>query len=287
MTSTAPQDAPTVDDLVRLATGIAVNVHHYATTEEAYQQTGGRDDIRHGDVIIVRPEGVVAVMLHRYPVAVTGKPLNLPSLADGTTWDHVAAELDTSEADRLRAGLDLARTLTVPGHTVGRAWTVLRKHATANGWTIISATPEETVWRRYDATIAVSWGAGLNAKHAVLSFDGNAAPSYEIGYRTADRTAKIAALFRGHAGDDATVLLTRLGWTARDRRNPRCPGSFELLGRDGQRRAVLTPREGHGHAVHIYRDGQHVDAIRPRTFGFLAAIESARDWYTMAALNLH
>ena len=47
-------------------------VHHFDSTEDAYDESQTRDDIADGDVLVILPEHVVAVMVGAHPAAITG-----------------------------------------------------------------------------------------------------------------------------------------------------------------------------------------------------------------------
>lgn len=48
-----------------------IKTFHYATTKEAYDDSQTNDLIEDGDVLVIEPEGVVAVLDRAWPAAVT------------------------------------------------------------------------------------------------------------------------------------------------------------------------------------------------------------------------
>ncbi|MFE5851999.1 hypothetical protein ACFQ61_02065 [Streptomyces sp. NPDC056500] len=62
----------------------AVMVHQFDSTDEAYDATQCRDDIRDGDVLVIEPEGVVGFLRRAWPVAITAEHGDLHTVEDDT-----------------------------------------------------------------------------------------------------------------------------------------------------------------------------------------------------------
>ena len=54
----------------RAARKARVRVHHFDSTGEAYNASQTHDDIRDGDVLVVRPEGIVGILVEAWPTVV-------------------------------------------------------------------------------------------------------------------------------------------------------------------------------------------------------------------------
>lgn len=69
-----------------------MNVHRFDTSGAAYNQSQTDDSIRDGDILLVAPEGRVAVLVEAWPVIVVGPAGDEAGYAfhamnDGLTWD--------------------------------------------------------------------------------------------------------------------------------------------------------------------------------------------------------
>lgn len=77
------------------------------TMREAYDATQMRDDIKHGDVLIVT-DGV-AILDRAWPLMYRGTSKVFHMLADGANWHDVLLDQRTAEKrDAFEAGLELA-----------------------------------------------------------------------------------------------------------------------------------------------------------------------------------
>jgi hypothetical protein len=63
-------------------------VHTFATSQEAYDASQTRDEIRDGDVLSVPSEQVVGVLVEAWPVAITAQRGSFHRLADGVAWEN-------------------------------------------------------------------------------------------------------------------------------------------------------------------------------------------------------
>jgi hypothetical protein len=62
-----------------------MNVHTFESSTEAYDASQG-GDVKDGDVLHVPSEGVAAVLIGAWPVAVVGPRGAFHELAEGYTW---------------------------------------------------------------------------------------------------------------------------------------------------------------------------------------------------------
>ena len=77
---------------------------------EAYDATQVRDDIKHGDVLLVA-DGI-AVLDRAWPIMVQGTSEVFHMLADGVVWEEVYMAQRTPEmAATMRAGVEAAQAM--------------------------------------------------------------------------------------------------------------------------------------------------------------------------------
>ncbi len=60
--------------------------HFFASTEEAYSRTQTDPEINDGDILVIKNEKVVGVLVQAWPVAVTLAHGEFHTLADHVTW---------------------------------------------------------------------------------------------------------------------------------------------------------------------------------------------------------
>jgi hypothetical protein len=63
-----------------------VKVHYFESTGDAYDASQCREDIKDGDILVVREEGVIGVLCKAWPVAVTKKFGKFHTFQVGTNW---------------------------------------------------------------------------------------------------------------------------------------------------------------------------------------------------------
>jgi hypothetical protein len=87
----------------------------FDNTQTAYDSTQCRDDIKHGDVLVIGHEGVVGLLNAAWPMAVTVAHGELHGVKDGSTWAEIIESMsDNRQAQQwFRAGLAEAVRLAV------------------------------------------------------------------------------------------------------------------------------------------------------------------------------
>ncbi|MEU8989987.1 hypothetical protein AB0C98_26750 [Streptomyces sp. NPDC048558] len=100
----------------------SVMVHRFDSTEEAYNATQCRDDIRDGDVLVVEGEGVVGFLRCAWPAAITAEHGELHTVeGDPRTLDDGRYVPSVEAAERIAAEHEfaLAPREAAPTHPVG------------------------------------------------------------------------------------------------------------------------------------------------------------------------
>ncbi|MGE9695932.1 hypothetical protein [Streptomyces sp. CH6] len=135
--------------IARAGKAPAVMVHTFESTQQAYNATQCRDDVRDGDVLAIPSEGVVGFLRSAWPAAITAKTGELhgiigdPRTIDG--GDYVAS-VDRAEAVARELGAALAerpKPVIVRADEVRRGDVVLgcyADEATVNEATVEAAT---------------------------------------------------------------------------------------------------------------------------------------------------
>jgi hypothetical protein len=88
---------------------VAVNVHTFATTREAYNASQVREDIRDGDVLVVAREGVIGILYRAWPCAITTSRGDFHGfegdwrIIDGGAYEQSFARALSEQSPRMRA----------------------------------------------------------------------------------------------------------------------------------------------------------------------------------------
>jgi hypothetical protein len=83
--------------------------HEFDSTAEAYDASQCDDNINSGDVLIVKSERVVGVLVEAWPVAVTEAHGTMHALAPGSTWAELKACYNLTIGEGIDEALALAK----------------------------------------------------------------------------------------------------------------------------------------------------------------------------------
>lgn len=88
-----------------------VNIHHFDSTYDAYNESQVRDDINDGDVLAVESERVVGILVGAWPVAITKQHGRFHYLKEGTLWKAIPTSQPIVDVEDYSASYDIAAEL--------------------------------------------------------------------------------------------------------------------------------------------------------------------------------
>ncbi|MER7692996.1 hypothetical protein [Streptomyces sp. NPDC097610] len=195
----------------------AVMVHRFDSTEEAYNATQCRDDIRDGDILVVEREGVVGFLRCAWPAAITAQHGELHTVeGDPRTLDdgRYAASVEVAEKIAAEHEFALAPEETAPTHPVGTR--VRQGNRTGTVTTVNVPTFHlDTLTTTHD-NVTIEWDHGttstIHPSHVDAADDATADAEAQLAAAEVTEAEATAGTWRGawigeQPADDALFVV--------------------------------------------------------------------------------
>jgi hypothetical protein len=86
-----------------------VNIHYFGSTEEGYDDSQCRDDIKFGDILVVESEQVVGFLLSAWPLAVTEEHGEFHSKDPNYPWSSFVVEKGIDYPASIAKAMEIAK----------------------------------------------------------------------------------------------------------------------------------------------------------------------------------